>query len=119
VMNSLTGKGSLQLLNGVLSNFPVTDQLADKLHLTQFKTITLKDTKIFFSFENGRVTVQPYKTKIGDIDAEIAGSNGFDQTINYGINLSVPRTSLGGEANSMVNNLVSQATSKGIPVKLG
>ena len=107
------------MLNGVLSNFPVTDQLADKLHLTQFKTITLKDTKIFYSFENGRVTVQPYKTKIGDLDAEIAGSNGFDQTINYGINLSVPRSSIGSAANTMVSNLVSQAASKGINVNPG
>ena len=119
IMNSLSGKGDLLLLNGTLSNFPVTDQLADKLHLTQFKTIKLQDVKIFYSFENGRVTVQPYKMKIGDIDAEIAGSNGFDQTINYGVNLSVPRASLGSAANSMVSNLVSQAAGKGIPVNLG
>ena len=114
LMNSLSGKGDLLLLNGVLSNFPVTDQLADKLHLTQFKTITLKDTKIFYSFENGRVTVQPYKVKIGDLDAEIAGSNGFDQTINYGVNLSAPTSALGSAGNAMVTNLVNQAASKGI-----
>lgn len=119
VMNSLTGKGDLLILNGMLSNFPVTDQLADKLHLAQFKTINLKDMKLFFSFENGRVTVQPYKMKIGDIDAEIAGSHGFDQTIKYGVNLVVPRTMLGTAGNDMVNNLVSQATSKGVPVKVG
>jgi uncharacterized protein involved in outer membrane biogenesis len=119
VMNSLTGKGDLLLLSGVLSNFPVTDQLADKLHLTQFKTIKLQDLKLFYSFENGRVTVQPYKMKIGDIDAEIAGSHGFDQTMKYGVNLVVPRSMMGTEANNMVNGLLSQATSKGIPVKLG
>ncbi len=119
VMSSLSGKGDLLLLNGVLSNFPVTDQLADKLHLSQFKTITLKDTKIFFTFENGRVTVQPYKTKIGDLDAEIAGSNGFDQTINYGVNLSVPRSSMGSAGNAMVSSLVSQAASKGVNVNPG
>ncbi len=114
VMNTLSGKGELMLLNGVLSNFPVTDQLADKLHLTQFKTITLKDTKLFFSFENGRVTVQPYKVKIGELDAEIAGSNGFDQTINYGVNLSAPRSAMGSAANNMVSDLVNKAASKGI-----
>ncbi len=119
VMNTLSGKGTLMLLSGVLSNFPVTDQLADKLHLTQFKSISLKDMKLFFSFANGRMTVEPYKTKIGDIDAEIAGSHGFDQTINYGVNLSVPRTALGSAGTSMVNNLVSQAASKGVNVNPG
>jgi hypothetical protein len=119
VMNSLSGKGDLMLLSCTLSNFPVTDQLADKLHLTQFKTIKLQDSKLFFTFANGRVVIDPYKMKIGDIDAEIAGSHGFDQTINYGVNLAVPRTMMGAEANNMVNSLLSQATSKGIPVKLG
>jgi len=119
VMNSLTGKGDMQLINGLLSNFPATDQLADKLHLTQFKSIKLQDTKIFYSFTDGRVNIEPYKMKIGDIDAEIAGSHGFDQTMNYGVNLSVPRAMMGAEANNMVNGLLSQAASKGIPVKLG
>ncbi len=118
-MNSLTGKGNLLILNGNLSNFPITDQLADKLKLSQFKTITLNDTKIFFSFENGRVTVQPYKMKMNGIDAEIAGSHGFDQTIDYGINMAVPKTILGGESSGIINNLVSQATSKGIPLQVG
>ncbi len=119
VMNSLSGKGDMMLLNCILSNFPVTDQLADKLHLTQFKTINLKDTKVFFTFENGRVTVQPYKMNIGGIDAEIAGSHGFDQTINYGVNLVVPTAMMGSAGTSMVNSLVSQAASKGIPIKVG
>jgi uncharacterized protein involved in outer membrane biogenesis len=119
VMNTLTGKGDLQLISGVLSNFPVTDQLADKLHLTQFKTIPIKDMKLFFSFEDGRVVVQPFKQKIGDIDAEIGGSHGFDQTIKYGANFVVPRAMMGAQANSMVNSLVSQAASKGIPVTVG
>ncbi len=119
VMNSLAGKGDMMLTSGMLSNFPVTDQLADKLHLTQFKSIKVSDLKLFYTFENGRVTVQPYKLKIGDIDAEIAGSHGFDQTIKYGVNLVVPRAMMGTEGNNMVNGLLSQATSKGIPVKLG
>eukprot|EP01030_Chromulinospumella_sphaerica_P029634 gene29634-30085_t len=33
-VNSLTGKGDLMLLGGLLSGFPITDQLADKLKLT-------------------------------------------------------------------------------------
>lgn len=119
VMNTLSGKGDLLMLNGLLSGFPVTDQLADKLHLTQFKTVKIQDLKLFYTFENGRVTIQPYKMKIGDIDAEIAGSHGFDQTIKYGVNMAVPRSMMGSEANNMVNGLLSQAANKGVPVKLG
>jgi flavin-binding protein dodecin len=120
LMNTLSGKGDLMLLGGLLSGFPVTEQIAEKLKLTQFRSITLKDMKLFFSFQDGRVTVEPYKMKLGnDIEAEIAGSHGFDQTLKYGANVVVPRALLGSAGNTMVNNLVSQAASKGIPITLG
>ncbi len=120
LMNTLSGKGDLMLLGGLLSGFPVTEQLAEKLKLTQFRSITLKDMKLFFSFKDGRVTVEPYKMKLGnDIEAEIAGSHGFDQTLKYGAKVVVPRALLGSAGNTMVNNLVSQAASKGIPITLG
>ena len=118
VMNSLTGKGDLLMLNGVLSNFPVTDQLADKLHLTQFKSIPVKDMKLFFTFENGRVNIQPFKFKLDQIDAEVAGSHGFDQTMKYGINMTAPMSMMGSQGSAMVNDLVSKANAKGIPAKL-
>lgn len=119
-INTLSGKGDLLMLGGQLSGFPVTEALAEKLKLTQFKTIALQDMKLFFEFANGRVTVQPYKMKIGpDIEAEIAGSHGFDQTLKYGANIVVPRSLLGSAGNAVVNNLVSQAAGKGIPITLG
>jgi hypothetical protein len=119
IMNSLSGKGDLMMLSGLLSGFPVTDQLADKLKLTQFKNINIKDMKLFYTFENGRVAIQPYKTKLGEIEAEIAGSHGFDQSLKYGVNLVIPRSMMGTAGNDMVNNLLAQATAKGVPIKVG
>ncbi len=118
-MNTLTGKGSMILSNAVLSNFPITDKLADNLHLPQLKSIKLQDSKTFFTFENGRVTIQPYKMKLNGIDAEIAGSHGFDQTVDYGVNMSVPRAMMGTEANAFVDNLAGQAAKKGLNIKVG
>jgi hypothetical protein len=120
VMNSLSGKGDMMMLSCSVNGLPVLDKISSISKLSQFKQpLRVSDTKIFFTFENGRVTIQPYKMKIGDIEAEIAGSHGFDQTINYGVNLPVPRSSMGAEANNLVNNLVSQAANKGVPIKLG
>jgi hypothetical protein len=119
-LNTLSGKGDLLLLGAKLSGHPVTEQLSEKLKLTQFKTIALNDMKLFFEFADGRVNVQPFKVKVGsDIEAEVAGSHGFDQTIKYGANVVVPRSLMGSAANTMVNGLVSQAAGKGIPITLG
>ncbi len=119
VMNTLTGKGDLLILNGLLNGFPLTDQLADKLNMPNLKSLPLHDMKNFFNFENGRVIIAPYQYKSGDLLFEVAGSHGFDQTIKYGINLTAPRSMLGSAGNAMVNNLVSQAASKGVAVNVG
>ena len=89
-MNSLTGKGDLLMLSGLLSGFPITDQLGAKLNMPQLKSMPVKDMKLFFTFANGRVVIDPYKFKMDQIDAEVAGSHGFDQTIQYGVNMAVP-----------------------------
>jgi uncharacterized protein involved in outer membrane biogenesis/gas vesicle protein len=118
-MNTLTGKGDLFMLSGIISGFPVTDQLANKLNIAKLKSFPLKDMKLFFSFANGRLTVDPYKFKIDQIDAEVAGSHGFDQTIQYGVNMAIPTALMGSQGTAMVNNLVNQAAAKGVNVKVG
>ena len=50
---------------------------------------------------------------------QIGGMHGFDQSIDYVVAMKVPRKYLGAEGNNLINNLASQASSKGIPVKLG
>ena len=56
---------------------------------------------------------------MNDIEMQIGGMHGFDQSIDYIIQMKVPRKYLGNEGNNLVNGLVTQATNKGIPVKLG
>jgi hypothetical protein len=119
VMNTLTGKGDMLLLEGLLKNFTPVNQLADKLSIQSLKEIAVKDVKTAFSFENGRVTVKPFQLKVNDIAMEVAGSHGFDQTLQYGINMVVPRSLLGSQGNALVDNLVSKANTKGVPVQVG
>jgi hypothetical protein len=47
-----------------------------------------------------------------------SGDAWFDQSIDYVIAMKVPRAMLGGDANNLINNLVQQANSKGVPVKV-
>ena len=65
--------------------------------------------------------VKPFTVKIKDIEMEIGGLQGigFDEGINYAINLRLPRALMGTQGNQFVNNLVTAANSKGVPVKIG
>jgi gas vesicle protein len=87
--------------------------------MNQLKQIVIKDSKTFFTFENGRVTLAPFTYKNGDITMEIAGSHGFDQSIQYGMNMMVPRSAMGSQGNALIDNLTAKAAGSGVPVKVG
>ncbi|MFT3822706.1 MAG: AsmA-like C-terminal region-containing protein [Chitinophagaceae bacterium] len=117
-LNSLTGDGTLMLIEGFLSKFGPLEKLATTLNVNELQQISVKDIKTYFDFANGKVLVKPFNVKVKDIDMEIGGMHGLDQSLDYQINMKLPRQMLGSKANAFVDNLAAQASAKGVPVKL-
>lgn len=115
-LSSLTGNGNLLLLEGALRKFAPLEKLANTLQIKELQSITLKDIKNTFEFDHGKVFIKPFTVKVQDIEMQIGGMHGIDQTIDYIIALKVPRKYIGKEANNLVNGLISQAVKKGIPL---
>lgn len=118
-LSSLSGAGDLFLLQGFLSKFAPLDKIASTLNVKDLEQVSLKDIKNSFEFANGKVLVKPFKVKIKDIDMEIGGTQGFDQSLNFLVNMKLPRALMGTQGNQLINNLASQASSKGVPVNIG
>lgn len=118
ILTSLNGEGNLLLIEGFLKKFAPVDQLASQLNITQLKDISLRDIKNYFSFENGRVKVNPFKVNVNGLQMLIGGSHGFDQSLDYTLQLTLPRSIIGNQGNALINNLVTQAQNKGIPVNV-
>jgi hypothetical protein len=53
---------------------------------------------------------------VQDIEMEIAGLHGFDQSLDYGIKIKLPRSYMGTKGNALVNTLITKANAKGIPI---
>jgi hypothetical protein len=117
-MSTLTGNGNLLLIEGLLSKFAPIDKIASTLNVAQLQNLSLKDIKTFFEFTNGKIFIKPFKVKLKDIEMEIGGSHGFDQLLDYTINMKLPRTLMGAAGNNFVNGLAAQATAKGLPIKV-
>ena len=118
-LSSLTGNGNLLLLEGILKQFAPLEKIASTLNISELKSISLKDVKSYVEFSNGKVLVKPFTIKVKDIEMLVGGMHGMDQSLDYIIQMKLPRKYLGTQGNSLVNNLAAQASSKGIPVSLG
>ncbi|MBK7122630.1 MAG: hypothetical protein IPH68_07335 [Chitinophagaceae bacterium] len=117
-MSTLSGNGNLFLIEGFLSKFAPLDKIASMLQVKELEQLSLKGVKTFFEFSNGKLLVKPFTVKVKDIEMEIGGLQGFDETINYAINLKLPRALMGTQGNQLVNNLAGAMQAKGIPFKL-
>lgn len=118
VLSSLTGNGNLLLLEGVLKQFGPVDQLANTLNVSQLKNISMRDVKTYFSFEDGKVKVNPFKVNVNNISMLVGGTHGFDQSLDYTLQMTLPRSAIGKQGDALVNSLVTQASNKGIPVNV-
>lgn len=112
-LSSLTGNGVVMLIEGFLAKFKPVEILASKLKLTELEKISVKDIKQYFEFVNGKVLVKPFTVKLKDIEMEIGGMHGFDQSMEYLINMKIPRAKLGSDANQLINGLAAELTKKG------
>jgi hypothetical protein len=115
---TLTGNGNLLFLEGFLTKFAPLDKMASTLNITALEGISLNDVKNYFAFANGKVLVKPFHVKAKDIDMEIGGLHGIDQTIDYQVNMKLPRALMGSKGNEYIDKLALQASTNGVPVKM-
>lgn len=118
-LSSLSGKGNLLLIEGVLKKFAPLEKIASMLQIDELKSVSIKDIKNYIEFANGKVLVKPFNLKVKDIEMQIGGMHGLDQSIDYVVQMKVPRKYLGTQGNNLLNNLAAQASSKGVSLKPG
>jgi hypothetical protein len=95
-----------------VGGFPAFVKLGETLKIEQLKNLNIQNVVAEYEFKDGRVNLRnPVKVKIDKIDAEITGSTGFDQTIDYNWKMNVPTEMFGAQANNMVAGLLGQAGS--------
>ncbi len=119
IVTTVNGKGTLSTKQVEIAGFEPLNKLDDALKLNKFKKVMISDIKqISFKIENGRVSSDPFDFNVGKSSGKMGGSTGVDQSINYIMDMAIPRDEF-GPANAALNGMLSSATAKGIPVKLG
>lgn len=119
VLNTLTGGGKLSTNKVTLEGFEPVNKVAEALKMEKLKKQELNNLNLAYRFENGRVQVEPFDLSFAGYKTKIGGSTGFDQTIDYVMAFEIPRSEFGGQANTVLNNLVSQANAQGTGINIG
>ncbi|MDT0558543.1 AsmA-like C-terminal region-containing protein [Ichthyenterobacterium sp. W332] len=106
-ISTVSGNALAEILTSTVNPLQgdVLEKLSGALSFIDFKKLDLKDVKTKLSFENGQVSVKPFNLKYNDIDVEISGTHGFDESMNYIAVFNVPAKYLGTEINNFISKL--------------
>lgn len=106
-LKTISGDLVGQLLSTTVNekNSALLSQLGSKVKFLDPSKLNLNDVKASLSFKDGKVTVKPFDIKYQDINVTIAGSHGFDQSMNYNVKFDVPAKYFGSEATSLLAKL--------------
>ncbi|MES2837280.1 MAG: AsmA-like C-terminal region-containing protein [Bacteroidota bacterium] len=108
-LNTLNGAGVIQTKSVSVKGQPMFEKIGEAMKNDKIKNPTLQDINASFEFKDGRVTVKPFDIKWDNSKINIAGSTGFDNTIDYKMRFEMPRKDLGGAANTAMEGLLAQA----------
>ena len=116
---TINGYGKLQSEQIQVVSSKTLDKISNALKLKDNVSNTFKDLNISFTIKDGRIYVEPFETKMGNIKMVVGGDQGIDQTLNYLVKMIVPRSDLGSGADQVVNDLVAKASTKGLSIQPG
>ncbi len=119
ILNTVNGGGRLITSVIEIEGFEMVKRTAEALKLDKLKKWKLEQINAGFVITDGTVTLEPFDTKLVGYPARIGGKTGLDQSIDYAVNVEIPRAEFGGAANSVLNGMVAKANSAGFKGSIG
>jgi hypothetical protein len=107
-LNAVKANGTFKTAKVNVGGFPPFMKLGEALKIEQLKSMDIDNLLVNYQIKDGRVVMAPFDTKVANIPANISGSTGFDQTIDYKWKMDIPKAMFGGAANSALTSLLAQ-----------
>ncbi|NSW44303.1 MAG: AsmA family protein [Bacteroidales bacterium] len=117
MLNTVDAEGTLSTKNITVENSDLGQKIAEFLKNKQYEKFTLDNLNIQFKIEKGNITIEPVKTKMGNIPVEFSGSQNLDQTLHYNMLMNVPKQALGSQANEIIGQWMGLAKQNGVNLK--
>ncbi|MFC2106755.1 AsmA-like C-terminal region-containing protein [Bacteroidota bacterium] len=116
---TLIANGLMNTTSIKLENVNTLNKLSGALKTDAFNSMDLNPIKLAFDIEDGKLMVKPFDFVMKGMKGNLSGTTALDQSIDYNLNMEVPRNMFGAQANQVLDGLLSQANSAGGNFSLG
>lgn len=106
ITQTLNGGGKLSVAEVEIEKFAPLNKLAKELKIEKLAKQNFKDVNISFEFVDGRIVLDPFVVKLDGVPATISGSMGFEQDIDYDIDMDLPLSKIPGNLGQGAQGLI-------------
>lgn len=112
ILPLLTAKGRVTSNDLAIKNSPLLNAIGSALKEgDKFNNLHLNDINIPFEAKDNRITTKPFKVKLNpQVVIELYGDQGFDQTLNYTVQVDVPASYLGADVSKFLGGKQAAST---------
>ncbi|MGI5914730.1 MAG: AsmA-like C-terminal region-containing protein [Bacteroidales bacterium] len=100
---SITGEGKIASKAITIKESVAFENMKKVLQLGDRYQSRFENLDISFSVANGIVDVEPFETRVGDLEMNVSGKHGIDQSLDYIVKTEMPRAGLSGSVNSLID----------------
>ena len=118
VPTSLNGLGVFNTQNLMIVNAPVFEQIKGIIKKEKLKNVSVEDFTAKFQFQNGELTLNPFKTSIAGQQTTIFGTLSAARNINLNMDFVVNRDDLGSDINKGLGILPGSQNIKTVEVSV-
>ncbi|HLP52218.1 MAG TPA: AsmA-like C-terminal region-containing protein, partial [Chitinophagales bacterium] len=94
--NSLKGDGKVEIPSARIVGLPILEKITQVAKIPALQNLQINNAFTVLKFKDGKVDVEPTDIKFGNgYVANIKGRNGFDQSIDYDMQMNIPTKELG------------------------
>ena len=118
-LNTVNGDGLVKVAQAALTQSKFVSGLTSLTKLQDTDEVSVKDVLMSAAINNGRLSVQPFDVKLGNYMANVSGSSGLDQSVDYTLKMSIPAGKLGSQFQGQLNQLTgTNSSNSDIPVTI-
>jgi uncharacterized protein involved in outer membrane biogenesis len=118
-MKTIDGFGELRSRQIRMKGSRSVGKLLSALKITESASERFENVRVNFVIRQGKLIVKPFDVSLAGINMNISGSQSYDKTMDYNIDMKIPRSKFGAAANQLVQNLVDKAATQGVDIDPG
>ena len=118
-LSTVDADGDMDVSELRLDEPAILSSLANTLSISELNNAVIKNAGISFEISDGSLFVKPFDMKLNGMKATLGGRTNLDQSIDYQLQMNIPRNKFGDKANKAVEDLIGEVSKLGIDYKLG